>query len=401
MMSDMRFDNDELFRQEATAWLQSLTDETIADLQEVFRLSPGYYPTTLVELWRGEVGRRGLIDVELSDLSSNGGVRLPVCHPGDYEWRFTAEAALMLLEHATTSLPSGAVVAHLGTPTTFVLGRQRYPELRHMLLDRNRSVIETLHAAGHVYQVDLSTDDPPRLGADAAILDPPWYPADTHAFLVATNRVCMIGARIVLCQPTLAARPGVAQERAALLAELPRLGFIYYQAAARVRYQMPHFEASSLKMTAPDLYVPADWRVGDVLALQKISDTTTLLKESTSTESWQETTFGPVRIKLRRTEVPNLGSLVPGDVLDTVSRRDPIRKRIGLWTSGNRVFSLEDYESIGRLIGLCNADVMQSQFTLRRTLGHARTVGVDRRIARQLFDLLLVEPQEHTLRREA
>ena len=83
-------------------------------------------------------------------------------------------------------------------------------------------------------------------------------------------------------------------------------------------------------MTAPDLYVPADWRVGDVLALQKISDTTTLLKGSTSTESWQETTFGPVRIKLRRTEVPNLGSLVPGDVLDTVSRRDPIRKRIGL-----------------------------------------------------------------------
>ena len=211
MMSDMRFDNDELFRQEATAWLQSLTDETIADLQEVFRLSPGYYPTTLVELWRGEVGRRGLIDVELSDLSSNGGVRLPVCHPGDYEWRFTAEAALMLLEHATTSLPSGAVVAHLGTPTTFVLGRQRYPELRHMLLDRNRSVIETLHAAGHVYQVDLSTDDPPRLGADAAILDPPWYPADTHAFLVATNRVCMIGA--LSCSASPRWPPGPASHR--------------------------------------------------------------------------------------------------------------------------------------------------------------------------------------------
>lgn len=110
--------------------------------------------------------------------------------------------------------------------------------------------------------------------------------------------------------------------------------------------------------------------------------------------------FGPVRIKLRRTETPDLGSLVPGDVLDTVSRRDLIRTRIGIWTSGNRVFSLEDPASIGRLIELCHTDVAQSQFTLEQTLGHARTVGVDRRIARQLFDPLLIELQEHVLRKE-
>lgn len=322
---------------------------------------------------------------------------LPVCHPGDYEWRFTAEAALTLLDQATSGLPSGALVAHLGTPTTFVLGRERYGALRHVLLDRNRSVIEALRAAGHVYRIDLSTDDPPRLGADAAILDPPWYPADTHAFLMATNHVCAVGARIVLCQPTLATRPGVAEERAALLDELPRLGFIYHQAVARVRYQMPHFEASSLKMAAPDLFVPEDWRVGDLLTLEKISHATLLLKRVMPAESWQEAIFGPVRIKLRRTEAPNLGSLVSGDILDTVSRRDPIRKRIGLWTSGNRVFLLEDPESIGGMIELCHTDVMQSRFTLKRTLGHARTVGVNRRIARQLLDLLLIELQEHTL----
>lgn len=393
----MRFDTDKGFRQEAIAWLQSLTDETMTDLQAVFRLSPGYYPTTLVELWRVEVSRRGLLDVELSQLTSNRGVRLPVCHPGDYEWRFTAEAALTLLDQATSGLPSGALVAHLGTPTTFVLGRERYGALRHVLLDRNRSVIEALRAAGHVYRIDLSTDDPPRLGADAAILDPPWYPADTHAFLMATNHVCAVGARIVLCQPTLATRPGVAEERAALLDELPRLGFIYHQAVARVRYQMPHFEASSLKMAAPDLFVPEDWRVGDLLTLEKISHATLLLKRVMPAESWQEAIFGPVRIKLRRTEAPNLGSLVSGDILDTVSRRDPIRKRIGLWTSGNRVFLLEDPESIGGMIELCHTDVMQSRFTLKRTLGHARTVGVNRRIARQLLDLLLIELQEHTL----
>jgi hypothetical protein len=159
--------------------------------------------------------------------------------------------------------------------------------------------------------------------------------------------------------------------------------------AARVRYHMPHFETSSLKIAAPDLLVADDWRVGDVLTLEKISDAPSPLKRPVPAESWREAIFGPFRIKLRRTGTTNLGPLVPGDVLDTVSRRDPIRKRIGLWTSGNRVFSLEDPDTIGDLIELCHTDVMKSKFTLG-ALVHARTVGVSRRVAQQLFDLLPV-----------
>jgi hypothetical protein len=288
------------------------------------------------------------------------------------------------------------MVAHLGTPTTFLVGRERHTSLKHALLERNQSVLDTLHTTEHVYKIDLGTDEPPALEAGAAILDPPWYPADTYAFLAATSRACAVGARIVLCQPTLATRPGVAEERAALLDELPRLGLICRKVdAARVRYHMPHFEASSLKVAAPDLFVPDDWRVGNLIILEKVGDAPSSLEPPVHIESWREATFGPVRIKLRRTEAPNLASLVPGDVLDTVSRRDPIRSRIGLWTSGNRVFSLDEPEAIGRLIELCHNDVMQSQFTLQRTLSHARTVGISRRIAQQLFSLLLIELQEH------
>jgi hypothetical protein len=397
----MRFDTaDKTFRQQADAWLSSLNDETITDLHEVFRLSPGYYPTTLVELWRDEINRRGLADASLPQANSNGEVRLPVCHPCDYEWRFTDETAMTLLDQVASDLSSGALVAHLGTPTTFALGYKYLATLRHVLFERNMAIVDALHATEHVYAIDLYTDEPPALGADAAILDPPWYPADTCAFLVATSRICKAGARIVLCQPALATRPGVAEERAALLGELPRLGLICRRVdAARIRYHMPHFEASSLKIAAPNLSVPDDWRVGDVLLLEKIDDAPSLLKRPVSTESWREVIFGPVRIKLRRAGATDLGSLVPGDILDTVSRRDPIRARIGLWTSGNRVFSLEDYEAIGKLIELCHIDVMQSSFTLKRTLSHARTAGVRKRVAQQLFDLLLIELQEHTQRK--
>ena len=38
---------------------------------------------------------------------------------------------------------------------------------------------------------------------------------------------------------------------------------------------------------------------------------------------------------------PRLKSLVPGDILPTVSRRDPRRQQVDVWTSGNRVFACD------------------------------------------------------------
>ncbi|MGH3222796.1 MAG: hypothetical protein ACRDPY_29555 [Streptosporangiaceae bacterium] len=99
--------------------------------------------------------------------------------------------------------------------------------------------------------------------------------------------------------------------------------------------------------------------------------------------------------------VLDLGEIVAGDVLDTVSRRDPIRDQIGLLTSGNRAFSLNRPEVFAKIIDLCHSDVMQSRFTIDRTLSHARESGLEVRTAEKLFDLLLVELQEHALRRES
>jgi hypothetical protein len=244
-------------------------------------------------------------------------------------------------------------------------------------------------------------DKPPFLGAQAAIVDPPWYPADTKVFLWATNLACAVGARIILCQPTLATRPGIAEERAALLDELPQLGYICRRIHSdRARYRTPHFEVTSLKAAAPGLPVPGDWRVGDVMMLEKTSDPPKKLAPGPPTEAWLEALFGPVRIKLRRTNPPDLGGIVTGDVLDTVSRRDPIRDQIGVWTSGNRVFSLNHPEMLAKIIDLCHCDVMKSRFTIDGALSHARAAGLDARTAQKLFDLLLVELQEHALRRE-
>jgi hypothetical protein len=103
-----------------------------------------------------------------------------------------------------------------------------------------------------------------------------------------------------------------------------------------------------------------------------------------------------VRIKIRQSDaVEDLAPLVPGDVLATVSRRDATRPRIGFWTSGNRVYGIANPESIGQIVMVCDKDLLSKRFSITRTLEHAQQVGLSASTAQRLFDVLLVELQEH------
>ncbi|MGH3799408.1 MAG: hypothetical protein ACRDTD_04595 [Pseudonocardiaceae bacterium] len=399
----MRFDvSHRGFCEAAEQWLASLDDATICDVRAVFAVSPGYYPTTLHGLWRKEIERRGLTAASDGTSRSGRSTGLPVGHPQDYDWRFTSAAAENLVRLAVEPLASGACLAHVGTPSTYLVGIERYGARRHVLRERSAVIVAAVttrtHAPHEVMCVDVAEAKLPPFGADAAILDPPWYAADTLAFLAAASRICRDGGRLWLCQPTLATRPGVAAERAAVLQELTSFGLALEAVqAGAVRYKTPHFEAMSLRLNGTDLVAPHDWRVGDLLLLRKMASPHMPTLSRLDGAPWHEACFGPVRIKLRATDAGHdLAPLVPGDVLDTVSRRDPVRSRVGFWTSGNRVYELADPARIGSLIELCSSDLDAMQFTLSRTLDHAQRLGMSASIASRLFDVLLVELQEHT-----
>ncbi len=62
-----------------------------------------------------------------------------------------------------------------------------------------------------------------------------------------------------------------------------------------------------------------------------------------TTSSWVERTFDGVRIRIDSghsdgSDDARLVTIVPGDVLPSVSRRDARRATARIWTSGNRVF---------------------------------------------------------------
>lgn len=96
----------------------------------------------MITLWKQELSRRSLPASSLNKRQFGELKSLPVCHPADYEWRFTETTARLLLERALSSLEPGGSIVHVGTPTTFALGVESYQEYRHILLERNTAISE-------------------------------------------------------------------------------------------------------------------------------------------------------------------------------------------------------------------------------------------------------------------
>lgn len=385
----------------ARAWLASLSDATLIRFADVVDLSPGYFPTTLHELWLLELAARGLSPLE-EQLFAVYVASLPVGHPLDYDWRFTESTREALLARATALTEPGDLVAYFGTPTLFADAASGLPDRRHVLVDANAAMVAALQrrlGTEAAIRLRLGVDAAPPLSADLVVMDPPWYLTDTLTFLAAAAVSVRHGGHAVLSQPTEATRPGVAAERVELLEAGTLLGWDLLRVErAALRYLTPHFERMSIGTASPELVIRDDWRLGDMLIFERSSRVGVGVDEwvGIAEDEWGEVSFGPVRIKVRRAGETDLEEVVDGlDRLVTVSRRDPLRHDVGLWTSGNRVRTLATADTVARLIKMCETDLQNMTFTHESTRRNAAQLGVDSRVADRLFDLLLLEYQEH------
>lgn len=365
------------------AQIDALTAAAIADgatsFVSLLHVLPAVYPTELLASL-DRLAARAVVDPMFASMvrrqaAANDAIvlqsrsLLPLPHPLDYEWRFKPNSARALLDRSVDMTPPGGNVLLFGTPGLAVealalpIGR-RLTFLAEANIVTNR-VSALNRAMGSPLSIAFCNGGLPRESADAVLLDPPWYLDFVRPMLAAAAHACRPGGIVLISLPPDGARPTAEADRQAAIAFGRRLGLALIEHHPLViAYETPFFERNAL--AAAGIFPQPQWRRGDLVAFRKARAPTRLPPSiSAHRRGWTEVEIGRMRLFIRTQGKPRFGqnaliSLIEGDILPTVSRRDPRRRLADLWTSGNRIFQTENPQLVIEAAVLCAGNAIGS-----------------------------------------
>ncbi|HEX9944736.1 MAG TPA: hypothetical protein VGG03_22230 [Thermoanaerobaculia bacterium] len=323
---------------------------------------------------------------------------IPTPHPLDFNWWFDGDSLKFLLEYMNGGAQPGQEVVMLGTPTLFQAALLAGPKHRLTLLDRDAAAISYCNGATALC-VDLARDQLPKLSAQLVIADPPWYEEEMKAFLWAARQLAAVGARVIMSVPPRGTRPGVLEEWKGIINWARILGLTFERLElARVGYYSPMFERNALNACAVPLPTE-NWRRGDLATFRCERVNRAKRPIVKYSEYWEERVISTVRIRVRirgdnESWDPKLKPIIHGDILPTVSRRDPVRDSIDVWTSANRVFRCDGVRALLSILDALGSGGdpltrVQQDFQLGRRHG----TGI-RHAAAQIAKLIKAEQRE-------
>lgn len=292
-------------------------------------------------------------------------IHLPHCL--DYEWWFTHSGREQVAEILLRSnpLPAPDTVIFLGSPLFGVFASALLPESQVYILDKSEATLGAIREdidfeRVHLVRYDAENPLPQELIgiADIVFFDPPWY-VDYYDLFLRRSMQIAFGryATIAFVLFPLLTRPASLQERKRVFEIAMSYGLSLVLMEAQVaHYYTPQFEQESLIHKGIDA---KNWRRGDLAMF--ISDGTRLPENialQVEEGKWQEMIVGKIKVKVRvKDEDPNvyitpeLLDFADGNVvLPTVSRRDPIRNEIDLWTSTQRGFKIKGWKAIWKIV---------------------------------------------------
>ena len=322
---------------------------------------PSIYPTEVLAAVDEMRGLRSVEDELVNQIRADAGVRpqrvvrggslLPLPHPLDFEWRFSEETCRELLVGATEMTRSGETILLYGTPglayaaVSLPVRNRRivFAGADTVVTRRLRSLNDT---SGRPISVLIGGGVEPGC-ASAVVVDPPWYLDYLSPMLRVAAEACRLDGVVLAGLPPLGIRPGVSDERDAVDSFLARQGLdrMALEELA-VSYETPFFEANAL--AAVGVYVPAVWRRGDLAVYRRrMALRGGTVAPKSPLEAWEEVEVEGMRIRVQFGTGASasrgvLESVVRGDVLPSVSRRDLRRAKANVWTSGNRIFRTGD-----------------------------------------------------------
>jgi hypothetical protein len=349
---------------------------------------PGVYPSVTLEAVRrlsahGQVPQTLLASTPPRSVSgkqrpaTNGNKSLPPQHPLAYDWRFSDSTGVKLMDLALELTKQSKTVALLGTPTLYLLAAQRGFPGRFLLVDRNPSLKAFLPQSpprGVLETRDIMNGVPVQGSFQVVVADPPWYEDETKGFLWLASRMCELNGHVLLSFPPIGTRPGISGEWRRLLGWIASLGLeLVGVEESGLTYLTPPFEHNAMRAEGFQ-YVPPAWRKGNLVVLSRRAESAEERPEPRSAnQAWREFRIGDVSVWVRQGsstqfQDPTLLSLVPGDILPTVSRRDNRRKDVQVWTSGNRVFACQGRNVLAAILQALEVGDM-TQTVVARAIG--------------------------------
>ncbi|MFL6098561.1 MAG: hypothetical protein ACJ71T_01245 [Actinomycetales bacterium] len=276
---------------------------------------------------------------------------LPLPHPLDFEWWFSRPSCDDLINEYLSTLQGFSTLALLGTPRLAeVLAVGERTEAGVHLFERRGDATEAvLDVSGNRIQVhpgDVAATWSELAGqVDLVIADPPWYPPSIATFMYAAGGMLAPLGRLLICCPGLGTRPAMPGERAQLHNLAARTGFVLERMVpSALTYESPPFELAALRASELPGFDPF-WRRGDLMIFRRLPGIEPERPSAIGTSEgshWTEVVVGRTRFRVnssgKQPEAGDLDRVVEGDVLDSVSTRDPRRALVNVWTTSNRVF---------------------------------------------------------------
>lgn len=384
------------FQNSVDFWVLNALRTDYQDFRMLVHSLPGVFPTNALESVCRLSSRRLISTVKAQYLINSAERKsfhfpdrpvsnLPVPHPLDFDWRFDLQA----VNHLSKICESiSDFVVCLGTPSLFEHFR-RQPKTRTAFVDSNLAAIEHFGTSRfeQVVKYNCFYDPVPMVRSDVIVMDPPWYDQHSQAFLWVAAQMCNIDGKVLVSLPPLGTRDGVESERTRLFDFARQNGLIVESLHEGVLpYQTPHFEHNTLQRLG--IHCPlGSWRCGTLVIFQKLLHNRVSRPLATAVEKWSELSLFGTRIRIRtdngsRSDDPRLLPLVPGNVINSVSRNNPMRAEVDVWTSGNRVFRCDAPQELFEVGMELSERNEESPTRLRRILSCPRHRAAQNQILR-------------------
>lgn len=408
------------FEKAVELWIFEAIEKDIRDFNHLVIALPSVDPTYILDMLRRLYRTHSQYSAKIAQLmltaqpepstpsSFHSCDTLPPPHPLDYDWRFSEVALERLFQHCIETTPFNGTVVLLGAPSLFQFSYERSASQKIVLLDSNKSLFGRLGAVSNRSEamfIDLLREDLPTLSAHSVILDPPWYREHIHSFLWAATQFCRMEGDIHVSFPPIGTRPGMEQEWAETLAWARCLGLrLVSVQELTLPYMTPPFEKNAFKFSGTPS-VSDTWRRGNLVTFRKeaVSEVPRPLTLPDK-ELSRETQLSGVRIRLRPWQDsafadPCITSILPNDVLTSISRRDSRRQLADLWTSGNRIFQCQGRGTLYQIIeSLSNGQ--RPATSIESHLGRAlntRELELVHLATKQILSLVKTEQKENSL----